>query len=42
MWFNPQGLFGLADGGKVDSSDFHRLYQRLRPERRRQANAECR
>ena len=26
VWFNPKGLFGLADGGKVDSSDFHRLY----------------
>ena len=26
VWFNPKGLFGLTDGGKVDSSDFHRLY----------------
>ena len=26
VWFNPKGLFGLEDGGKVDSSDFHRLY----------------
>ena len=31
MWFNPQGLFGLADGGKVDSSDFHRLYHGFAP-----------
>ena len=26
VWFNPNGLFGLADGGKVDSSAFHRMY----------------
>ena len=25
VWFNPKGLFTLADGGKVDSSEFHRL-----------------
>ena len=31
VWFNPQGLFGLADGGKVDSSDFHRLYNGFEP-----------
>ena len=31
MWFNPKGLFGLADGGKVDSSDFHRLYHGFAP-----------
>ena len=31
VWFNPKGLFGLADGGKVDSSDFHRLYNGLAP-----------
>ena len=30
-WFNPKGLFGLADGGKVDSSDFHRLYNGFAP-----------
>ena len=42
VWFNPNGLFGLVDGGKVDSSDFHRLYHGFAPERRRQANAECR
>ena len=32
MWFNPKGLFGLADGGKVDSSDFHRLYNGFAPD----------
>ena len=32
VWFNPQGLFGLADGGKVDSSDFHRLYNGFAPD----------
>ena len=31
LWFNPKGLFGLADGGKVDSSDFHRLYHGFAP-----------
>ena len=31
VWFNPQGLFGLADGGKVDSGDFHRLYNGFAP-----------
>ena len=31
VWFNPKGLFGLADGGKVDSSDFHRLYNGFEP-----------
>ena len=31
VWFNPKGLFGLADGGKVDSSDFHRLYNGFAP-----------
>ena len=31
VWFNPKGLFGLADGGKVDSSDFHRLYNGFTP-----------
>ena len=40
VWFNPNGLFGLVDGGKVDSSDFHRLYKRLRAEHRRQAHTE--
>ena len=31
VWFNPKGLFGLVDGGKVDSSDFHRLYNGYAP-----------
>ena len=31
VWFNPKGLFGLVDGGKVDSSDFHRLYRGFAP-----------
>ena len=31
VWFNPKGQFGLADGGKVDSSDFHRLYNGFAP-----------
>ena len=31
VWFNPKGLFDLADGGKVDSSDFHRLYNGFAP-----------
>ena len=31
VWFNPKGLYGLADGGKVDSSDFHRLYNGFAP-----------
>ena len=26
VWFNPAGLLGLENGGKVDSSDFQRLY----------------
>ena len=32
VWFNPNGLFGLVDGGKVDSSDFHRLYNGFAPD----------
>ena len=32
VWFNPKGLFGLANGGKVDSSDFHRLYHGFAPD----------
>ena len=32
VWFNPHGLFGLADGGKVDSGDFHRLYNGFAPD----------
>ena len=31
VWFNPTGMFGLADGGKVDSGDFHRLYHGFAP-----------
>ena len=31
VWFNPKGLFGLADNGKVDSSEFHRLYNGFAP-----------
>ena len=31
VWFNPHALFGLADGSKVDSSDFHRLYNGFAP-----------
>ena len=31
VWFNPKGLFDLADDGKVDSSDFHRLYNGFAP-----------
>ena len=31
VWFNPKGLFGFADGGKVDSSDFHRQYNGFAP-----------
>ena len=31
VWFNPTGLFGLADCGKVDSGDFHRLYHGFAP-----------
>ena len=32
VWFNPKGLFGLADGGTVDSRDFHRLYGGFAPD----------
>ena len=31
-WFNPHGLFGLADGGKIDSRDFSRLYNGFSPD----------
>ena len=31
VWFNPRGLLGLENGGKVDSSDFHRLYNGFSP-----------
>ena len=32
VWFNPKGLLGLDNGGKVDSGDFHRLYNGFAPE----------
>ena len=32
VWFNPKGLFGLEDGGRVDSADFHRLYNGFAPD----------
>ena len=32
VWFNPAGLLGLEDGGKVDSGDFHRLYNGFAPD----------
>ncbi len=30
-WWNPDGLFGLADGGAVDARDFRRLYHGFDP-----------
>ena len=32
VWFNPNGVLGLADGGRVDSADFHRLYNGFAPD----------
>ena len=32
VWFNPRGLLGLENGGKVDSGDFHRLYYGFAPD----------
>ena len=32
VWFNPRGLLGLENGGKVDSGDFHRLYHGFSPD----------
>ena len=32
VWFNPKGLLGLENGGKVDSSDFHWLYNGFAPD----------
>ena len=32
VWFNPNGLLGLADGGRVDSADFQRLYNGFAPD----------
>ena len=31
-WFNPAGLFGLDDGGKVDSGQFYKLYNGFAPD----------
>ena len=30
-WFNPNGLFGLKDGAKVDTGEFQRLYNGFAP-----------
>ena len=32
VWFNPAGLLGIENGGKVDSSDFQRLYNGFAPD----------
>ena len=32
VWFNPSGLLGLENGGKVDSGDFQRLYNGFAPD----------
>ena len=32
VWFNPAGLLGLENGSKVDSADFHRLYNGFAPD----------
>ena len=32
VWFNPAGLLGLENGGKVDSRDFQRLYNGFAPD----------
>ena len=44
VWFNPKGLLGLENGGKVDSGDFHRLYNGFAPDgsHRLNARAACR
>ena len=31
-WFNPAGLFGVRDGGKVDSGQFYKLYNGFAPD----------
>ena len=31
-WFNPNGLFGLKDGAKVDTGEFQRLYNGFSPD----------
>ena len=32
VWWNPSGLFGLEDGGSVDSRDFFRLHDGMAPD----------
>ena len=32
VWWNPSGLFGLKDGGRVDSRDFFRLHDGMAPD----------
>ena len=32
VWFNPNNLLGLANGEKIDSAAFHRLYNGFDPE----------
>ncbi len=32
VWFNPAGLLGLENGGKIDSADFQRLYNGFSPD----------
>ena len=32
VWWNPCGLFGLSDGGRVDGGEFHRLYHGFAPD----------
>ncbi len=32
VWFNPNSLLGLENGGKVDSSDFQKLYNGFAPD----------
>ena len=32
VWWNPCGLFGLVDGGRVDGGEFHRLYHGFAPD----------
>ena len=32
VWWNPCALFGLADGGRVDGGEFHRLYHGFAPD----------
>ena len=32
VWWNPSGLFALADGGTVDSRDFFRLHDGMTPD----------